>query len=75
MTHKEKKRKKQMNNLHNELIFDETHHALSHVQNTCPSNPLGTDAFTKREALKLMDSFGMWWKSYEIIFLHWIIIW
>ena len=24
--------------------------------------------------LKPMDSFGMWWKSNEIIFLHWIII-
>ena len=24
--------------------------------------------------LKPMDSFGMWWKSDEIIFLHWIII-
>ena len=23
--------------------------------------------------LKPMDSFGMWWKSNEIIFLHWII--
>ena len=24
--------------------------------------------------LKPMDSFGMWWKSNEIMFLHWIII-
>ena len=29
------------------------------------------DYFT---TLKPMDSFGMWWKSNEIIFLHWIII-
>ena len=24
--------------------------------------------------LKPMDSFGMWWKSNEIIFLYWVII-
>ena len=31
-------------------------------------------SMTEYHNLKPMDSFGMWWKSNEIIFLHWIII-
>ena len=40
-------------------------------KNDCVMNAI---AICKFALLKPMDSFGMWWKSNEIIFLHWIII-
>ena len=44
------------------------------VQCTCIISPPDWYKSSATVDLKPMDSFGMWWKSNEIIFLHWIII-
>ena len=48
------------------------HYRSDHQSNSLNFHLLYT--YKGKLYLKPMDSFGMWWKSNEIIFLHWIII-